>query len=66
MAVRFLRIRQVRDRVPVAISTIYRQMELGEFPRPIRLGPGAVGWVEAEIEAWAEAQIKKARPPVAA
>ncbi|MFO1251549.1 MAG: AlpA family phage regulatory protein [Inhella sp.] len=24
------------------------------FPRPVRLGPAAVGWVSEELEAWLE------------
>ena len=37
-------------------STIYANMQLGEFPKPIRLGPKAVGWLETEILAWIEAR----------
>jgi prophage regulatory protein len=28
-----------------------------EFPKPVRLGPNAVGWLKSEIEAWQQARI---------
>jgi len=31
-------------------STIYRKYKSGEFPAPVVLGPGAVGWFEHEID----------------
>lgn len=30
------------------------------FPQPIKIG-GSVGWIEAEVEAWSQEQIRKAR-----
>ena len=33
-------------------STIYRGMQEGWFPLPIRIGPRAVRWKLSEIEAW--------------
>ena len=33
-------------------STIYDWMGKGHFPRPIHLGPRAVGWLTSEIEQW--------------
>lgn len=38
-------------------STIYEKMAKGEFPKPIRLSPRAVGWLETEILAWQKARI---------
>ncbi len=29
----------------------------GKFPRPIKLGERAVGWLKAEIAAWQQARI---------
>ena len=37
-------------------STIYEQIQAGTFPKPIRLGPKAVGWLESEVLAWIEAR----------
>ena len=35
-------------------SSLYRLAAAGQFPRPIQLGPRAVGWRWAEILAWIE------------
>jgi prophage regulatory protein len=32
-----------------------------EFPKPISIGVRAVGWIEAEIDAWLAAQVEKSR-----
>ena len=37
-------------------STIYQHMQAGIFPKPIRLGPKAVGWLESEVFAWIQAR----------
>ena len=31
------------------------------FPKPIKIGAKAIGWIESEIEAWLAAQISKSR-----
>ena len=35
-------------------STIYKWMNEGSFPKPVKLGPRAVGWREADINEWLE------------
>jgi len=32
-------------------------MAKGTFPKQVQLGPKAVGWIEAEIDAWIAARI---------
>lgn len=49
---RILRLRQVQERVGLSRSQIYALMQIGRFPKSISLGARAVGWLEAEIEAW--------------
>lgn len=56
---RFLRLGEVRKRVPYSKATIYRKIELNEFPRPYNLGARAVAWLESEIDAWIESRIEK-------
>ena len=34
--------------------TLWRWMQAGAFPAPIRLGPNSVGWIEGEVQAWLE------------
>ena len=33
-------------------STLWRQWRKGEFPKPIPISPGRVGWLKSEIDAW--------------
>lgn len=55
-----LRRKQVEARTGLSRSTIYARMAENAFPHPINLGysKGAVGWIEAEINAWVEAQMQ--------
>jgi len=56
-----LRRKQVELRTGLARSTIYQYIKDGVFPKPVPLGPRAVGWVEAEVSAWITARIKAVR-----
>ena len=59
---RILRRKQVESRTGLSRSTIYSRIQEGSFPRPIDLGGGrAVGWIEAEIEAWLQTRIAWSR-----
>lgn len=33
-------------------SSLYAMTKSGRFPKPIRLGQRAVGWREADVQAW--------------
>ena len=52
MSNRLIRIKDVMDRTGLARSTVYKYINLGQFPQPIKLGTRAVAWVEREVEAW--------------
>lgn len=41
--------------------TLYRWIERGHFPAPIKIGPSSVAWRESEIEAWLERQPRDHR-----
>ena len=61
-ALTILRRKQVEARTGLTRSPIYARIKAGTFPKPITLGSGrAVGWIEAEIDAWLTAQIEKSR-----
>jgi prophage regulatory protein len=49
-ALTILRRKQVEARTGLSRSTIYQRVADGTFPKPVRLGARAVGWVEAEIQ----------------
>lgn len=52
-----LRLPDVMRRVGLSRSELYRRIASGEFPRPVKLGARASGWVEAEVTAWVEGRI---------
>jgi len=54
---RFLRRPEVEHVTGLGRSTIYAKMDSGEFPKPVPLSGGAVGWLESEIAAWQEKRI---------
>ena len=54
---RFLRLADVRSRIGLIRSQIYRLASTGEFPKPYSLGARAVGWLESEIDKWIEGRI---------
>lgn len=45
----------------LSCSTIYDLMAKGQFPRPVRIGVRAVGWVESEIADWIASRIAASR-----
>lgn len=51
---RVLRIRELQNVTGFSKSTLYRWIQKGDFPKPIHCGPGAVGWLEQEVEEWIE------------
>ncbi len=57
MTKRVLRRPAVLDKTGESTSTIYEKMARGQFPRPIRLGARAVGWLEDEIDRYIEQRI---------
>lgn len=51
--------KEVEHRTSLSRSSIYRMMDTGAFPRPIRLTPSRVGWKESDIQQWLEDRIKE-------
>ena len=49
---RYYRRPTVEDMLGLSRSTIYRMMQEGDFPRPVKIGRRAVGWSSEEIERW--------------
>ncbi|MCP4062622.1 MAG: AlpA family phage regulatory protein [Gammaproteobacteria bacterium] len=45
----YLRDDEVAKRLGVARSTIWRWLQLGQFPQPYRLGPSTTRWHEKDI-----------------
>ncbi len=53
---RLLRRREVEEITAMSRSSIYRLMQEGEFPRPVRVGSAAVRWRESDITVWLESR----------
>ena len=69
--IKILRRKQVEARIGLSRSAIYSRFRPNPkrptdydptFPKPIPIGAKAVGWIEAEIDAWLTAQVEKSRP----
>jgi prophage regulatory protein len=58
---KFLRLLEVRSRVPYSRASIYRLIAQGEFPAPFALGARAVAWREVDIDDWIRARIESGR-----
>ena len=56
-----LRWREVAKRVPISRSHAHALAAKCRFPKPIKLGPRASGWLESEINAWIEERITESR-----
>ena len=56
-----LRLPTVKARTGLSRSTIYLRISRGTFPAPVSLGGRAVGWIEAEVNAWLTARIAQRR-----
>ena len=66
---RFIRLPEVLSRTGYGRTSIYRKMEVGSFPRCIKLGgpledsnafdSRAIAWIEEEVEQWMATRIKE-------
>lgn len=61
MSEQLLRRTEVEARIGLSRSSIYRMMDEGEFPRPIRIGRRAVAWRASDLDRW-QAQRPLAEP----
>jgi prophage regulatory protein len=53
----FLRKREVSRRVGLAVPTIYRKIQEGTFPRPVRLSERASAWPASEVDRWMRERV---------
>lgn len=61
MVTKILRLPAVKTRTGLSRSTIYLRVSEGSFPAPVSLGGRAVGWIEAEVDAWLNQRIEASR-----
>ena len=49
---RLITSRQITEETGISRATIYRLLQNGAFPKPIRIGPRATRWLASDIKAW--------------
>jgi prophage regulatory protein len=58
-----LRRHKLQAHTGLSLSSLYNKLNKNSpyydptFPKPIKLGPKAVGWLESEIDAWLESRM---------
>ena len=52
MSHQILKLKEISSLTKLSSSTIYRLVQAGEFPKPIKLAAHASGWLESDIEDW--------------
>ncbi len=55
---RYLRRVAVQELTGLSRSSIYRLMDAGDFPRPVKLTGKAVRWPESVVTAWLAERAK--------
>lgn len=58
-SIRILRLSDVIQKTGLSRTTIYQRLRDRDFPRPVELGPRAIGFVEAEIECFLRNLIRQ-------
>ncbi len=54
---RIVRRKELRHLVGYSPAHIDRLEKAGQFPKRVELGPGAVGWVDEELQEWIKARV---------
>lgn len=57
-----VRLPRVIERTGLARSTIYGRIRDGSFPKPVSIGPRAVGWLISDIDSWIDRCVSSSRP----
>lgn len=56
-SIRLLRLSAVLERVQLSKSEVYRRIDAGEFPMPVKLGLRSVAFVEREVDEYIAALV---------
>lgn len=48
----YLSVKDVAARYGVSVHSIWRWAKAGTFPQPVKLGPAATRWKEADLLEW--------------
>jgi prophage regulatory protein len=53
---KYVRMSQLTEIVPMSKATIWRKLKDGTFPKPVKLGERITAWRFDDIEAWLAAR----------
>ena len=59
---KLIKLPEVIDRTAKSRSKIWADIKAGKFPKPIKIGPRAIAFIESEIEAQIQIYIEASRP----
>ena len=54
---KILKVKQVAEEINVSVPQVYKLVNLGRFPKPIKLGERGSGWLTSEIDAWLQSRV---------
>jgi len=54
---KILKASEVAEYVNVSKSQIYKLVQQGRLPKPIKLGERGSGWLTSEIDAWLQSRV---------
>ena len=57
MSNRVIKIKDVSYQTSLSKTSIYRHIAEGTFPKPVRLGPQRIAFLEKDVENWILARI---------
>ncbi|EEV1980163.1 AlpA family transcriptional regulator [Escherichia coli] len=61
MSNNLLRLSDVMRRTGYGRAWIYRLISQGRFPKPVKIGPRSVAFIESEVDEWINQRIEASR-----
>jgi predicted DNA-binding transcriptional regulator AlpA len=49
---KIIRLPEVLEKVGLKKSAVYKLIKEGDFPKQVKLGKHASGWIESDVQAW--------------
>lgn len=54
----YLSDKRIAERYEVSRATIWRWVQAGRLPKPVKLSPGCTRWKSSDVEAWEAKQVE--------
>ncbi|EGJ9167764.1 AlpA family transcriptional regulator [Escherichia coli] len=61
MSVTLIRLPEVQRRTGYSKAWLYRLISQGRFPKPVKIGPRSVAFIESEVDEWINQRIETSR-----